>query len=66
MLSPLKATGNVTFDKGSFFGVRIANDGTKAGKLDVQGKAELLGGVVWVRAQDSDKETGKLAILSKE
>ncbi|MGV2815933.1 hypothetical protein ACNPO7_06765, partial [Phyllobacterium calauticae] len=66
MLSPLKATGNVTFDKGSFFGVRIANDGTKAGKLDVQGKAELLGGVVWVRAQDIDKETGKLAILSKE
>jgi outer membrane autotransporter protein len=66
MFSPLKATGNVTFDKDSFFSVSIANNGTKADKLDVQGKAELLGGVVQVRAQDIDKETGKLAILSEE
>jgi len=66
MFSPLKATGNVTFDQGSSFGVSISNDGTKADKLDVQGKAELLGGTVKVRAQDIDKETGKLAILSEE
>jgi len=48
----LTTTGNVTFDKGSFFSVQIANDGLRFSKLAAQGQATLDGGSVKVRAED--------------
>jgi len=62
----LTATGNVTFDKDSFFAVRVANDGLRSGRVKAQGQAILNGGTVKVRAEDIDTTTDKPAILSKE
>jgi outer membrane autotransporter protein len=48
----LTATGNVMFDRDSFFNVQIANDGLRSNKLAAQGQATLDGGSVKVLAED--------------
>ncbi|WP_288192921.1 hypothetical protein, partial [uncultured Phyllobacterium sp.] len=66
LVGTLKATGDVTFDKGSFLGMQIANDGSNNSKLAVKGQANLLGGIVNVRSEDKDKTTGSATMLSEE
>jgi subtilase-type serine protease len=56
----LHVSGDATFNPGSIFDVEIMADKSAADQLDVQGKANLLGGVVQVRLENDR------ALMSKE
>jgi subtilase-type serine protease len=56
----LHVSGDATFNPGSIFDVEIMADKSAADRLDVHGKANLLGGVVQVRLENDR------ALMSKE
>jgi subtilase-type serine protease len=51
----LHVSGDATFNPGSIFDVEIMADKSAADRLDVQGKAYLLGGIVSVRPEAREK-----------